>query len=482
MSKNLPLVVILGATACGKSRLAIELSKRFSGEIISADSMQVYYGLDIATNKVTEEEQKEVKHHMINIVDPLQRFSVVDFRNKSLATIEDLLKKNSLPVVVGGTNYYIESIVWKGFIFGPSQTKNCFLNNESTYNDATTDSERKPTLIDSEANFLNKLDDKLLHTEEDFLEVEKFLKKPIYNDAFPNITSERLWRILEQVDPEAAHIYHPNDKRRIIRCLQIIQERRKNYTELLKNVNISSEQGKTSLGGPLRYSPTCVLWLSCESEILDKVLNERVDQMLQRGLLPELEAFHEHYNRERVSQNSGEKADYEKGIFQTIGFKEFHDYLTMDQETRKTDEGKKVLEKSIEEMKLSTRQYAKRQIKWIRRRFLQSEGTRDLPIVFKLGVGFNEKEWQKQVEEPAIEIVDSLISGRTLSDKLLELKQEPEKQSVINNPAKFYCEICDRTFIGTHYIEEHLKSRRHERRATKARHKKQLEEAEANKT
>lgn len=476
MSKQLPLVVVLGATACGKSKLAIELAQRFRGEIISADSMQVYNGLDIVTNKVTEEEQKQVQHHMINIIDPLQRFSVVDFKHQSLNVIEQLLNRDSLPIVVGGTNYYIESLLWKDFIVGPTTKSSKRLHEEegrkNETEDGTINSSTTRTLIDSEAELLNNLNYDQFHAEEDLLEADKFFKKPIYNEAFKSVESKKLWSILEQVDPETAHIYHPNDKRRIIRCLQVIQEKHKNYSELLRNKNISSEEGKSSLGGPLRFDKTCILWLNCDNAILEKVLDERVDQMFDQGLLTELDKFHEQYNRERM-KNLDQKPDYQKGIFQTIGFKEFHDYLKLEPEARETADGQRILRRSIEEMKVSTRQYAKRQLKWIRRRLLQAEGKRDLPLVYKLNVSFSDEEWTKQVKEPAIEIVDNLINGTTLSDKLLELKQEAEEQIVINNPGKFHCEICDRTFIGTHYIEEHLNSRRHKKNSSKFKEKRQ---------
>ena len=106
------LVVVLGSTATGKSKLGIELAKLFNGEVISADSMQVYKGLDIITNKVTQEESTQVKHHLIDVVSPNEEFTVVDFKKKALGVIEDLSQKGCLPVVVGGTNYFIESLLW----------------------------------------------------------------------------------------------------------------------------------------------------------------------------------------------------------------------------------------------------------------------------------------------------------------------------------------------------------------------------------
>eukprot|EP00794_Sanderia_malayensis_P013768 gene13768-15210_t len=109
---NLPIIVILGSTGVGKSKLGIDLAKRINGEVISADSMQLYKGLDIITAKVTAEEQQECRHHMINVVSPLDKFNVVDFRNMALPIISNLHASKKVPVIVGGTNYYIESLLW----------------------------------------------------------------------------------------------------------------------------------------------------------------------------------------------------------------------------------------------------------------------------------------------------------------------------------------------------------------------------------
>uniref|UniRef100_A0A8C3EZR4 tRNA isopentenyltransferase 1 n=1 Tax=Chrysemys picta bellii TaxID=8478 RepID=A0A8C3EZR4_CHRPI len=112
--RALPLVVILGATGTGKSELALQLGLRLGGEIVGADSMQVYKGLDIITNKISLQEQALCRHHMISFVDPLvSNYTVVDFRNKAAALIEDIFARETIPIVVGGTNYYIESLLWK---------------------------------------------------------------------------------------------------------------------------------------------------------------------------------------------------------------------------------------------------------------------------------------------------------------------------------------------------------------------------------
>lgn len=469
MTNKLPLVVVLGATACGKSKLAIELARKFNGEIISADSMQVYHGLDIVTNKVTEEEQQKAKHHMINFLNPLHRYSVVDFKSKSLDIINNLLERKSLPIVVGGTNYYIESILWSSFLLGPTldMTKRKSDEPQGCSIDNSTSSD---TLMDAEIKLLQSTATDWRHTEDDLEDEVKFFKKRIYNEGLGHIDSERLWKILEKVDPAAAHYYHPNDKRRIIRCLQIIQEKNRNFSDILSDINVSGNSDKSSLGGPLRYNPTCILWLNCDNDLLTKILNERVDKMLARGLIAELENFHEDYNKSRISD--GQKPNYDKGIFQTIGFKEFHSYLMLDSSVKESEEGNEILKKCIEEMKFSTSRYARRQLKWIRRRFLQSD-VRDLPPVFKLEVSDDEELWAQQVEQPAYRIVQSLIDKTDFDEELLALKQEPVESSVLNVPGKLHCEVCDRILIGSHNIEQHLRSRPHQKKASELRNKKQ---------
>ncbi|KAK2179670.1 hypothetical protein NP493_479g02010 [Ridgeia piscesae] len=109
-----PVLVILGATGAGKSKLAVEMSTLFNGEIISADSMQLYQGLDIVTNKPTKEELALCRHHLVNFVSPLRKNStVIEYSRTALSIIDTLLDEDKLPVIVGGTNYYVEALLWK---------------------------------------------------------------------------------------------------------------------------------------------------------------------------------------------------------------------------------------------------------------------------------------------------------------------------------------------------------------------------------
>ncbi|XP_011494437.1 PREDICTED: tRNA dimethylallyltransferase, mitochondrial-like [Ceratosolen solmsi marchali] len=212
-----PILTILGSTCSGKSRLGIELARKFAGEIISADSMQVYKGLDIITAKVSKEEQAMAKHHMIDIIDPLYEFKVSEFKNRAVPIIDNLIENGKSPIIVGGTNYYIESLIWKILIDDPNIS-----NNESDKDEGSS---------------LPKI-----------RRIEKDNLKDLYKK-------------LIQVDPEMADRLHPNDKRKIIRSLEIFERHGIPQSEILKE---QRRAGGSGLGGPLRYKNNIIFWLSCD--------------------------------------------------------------------------------------------------------------------------------------------------------------------------------------------------------------------------
>ncbi|XP_043573889.1 tRNA dimethylallyltransferase isoform X3 [Chiloscyllium plagiosum] len=321
---GLPLV-ILGPTGSGKSRLALELGRRLRGEIISADSMQVYKGLDIITNKVTREEQQLCRHHMISFLDPLVSYSVVDFRNKALSIIEDIIARQKIPIIVGGTNYYIESLLWKVLV--DAKKEKAFSAADWETGSRTPSPSRKEEL--------EKLD------------------------------CQELYKRLAEVDPEMAAKLHPNDKRKVARSLQVYEEVGVPHSKLL--LKQRQEEGGGPLGGALRFPKPCILWLYADLSVLDERLDRRVDEMLAAGLLEELVGFHTRYNQQKIAENS---QDYQHGIFQSIGFKEFHEYLTSNSNCSETRE--KLLNQGIAALKQVTKRYARKQNKWVRNRFLKT--------------------------------------------------------------------------------------------------------------
>uniref|UniRef100_A0ABI8AJ75 Zinc finger double-stranded RNA binding domain-containing protein n=1 Tax=Felis catus TaxID=9685 RepID=A0ABI8AJ75_FELCA len=375
LQRTLPLVVILGATGTGKSTLALQLGQRLGGEIVSADSMQVYEGLDIITNKVSAQEQRMCQHHMISFVDPLvTNYTVVDFRNKATALIEDIFARDKIPIVVGGTNYYIEALLWKVLV--------------ST----------KPQEMDTE-----KVTDRKGELEKE--------------------DGHALHKRLSQVDPEMAAKLHPHDKRKVARSLQVFEETGISHSEFLHRQH--SEEGGGPLGGPLKFPNLCILWLHADQTVLDERLDKRVDDMLAAGLLDELRDFHRRYNQKKVAENS---QDYQHGIFQSIGFKEFHEYLVT--------EGKCTPETSNQLLK-------------------KGPGP-SVPPVYGLEVS-DVSKWEESVLEPALEIVQSFIQGH----KPVAAPVKMPCNEMENKRSYHMCDLCDRIIIGDREWAAHIKSKSH---------------------
>ncbi|CAG9860796.1 unnamed protein product [Phyllotreta striolata] len=405
MNSKLPLVVILGATGAGKTKLSLELAKKFNGEIIGADSMQVYKGLDIITAKATKQEQSVAPHHLIDVLEPSEMFTVAQYKTRALRIIDNLYNNHKLPVIVGGTNYYIESLLWKILIDDDNYTST-------------------PGILPN-------------------------------NDH--ELPSEELHKKLKELDPVTARRLHPNNKRKILRSLEILYKKGKKHSEILQE-QISAKDASKS-GGGLRFPHSLVLWLQCDQDILDKRLDDRVNSMIEQGLLQELLDFH------RTFQN--ETPDYTKGIFQSIGFKEFHSYLMMSEEDRRTDDGEKALNEGIEQLKMVTRRYARKQKKWIRNRFLGRQD-RKVPPVFGLDTS-DVSKWDQNVSRIAEEIVNSFISNSKCPHNPLP-KQITNSAPNIDSTTN-HCDICNRVFIGDFQWTTHINSNRHKREMAAKRKK-----------
>lgn len=243
------LLVIIGPTAVGKTKLSIELAKRFNGEIISGDSMQIYRGMDIGTAKIKPEEMEGIPHHLIDIREPDESFSVAEFQQLVRAKISEIAKKGKLPIIVGGTGLYIQSVIY-----------------DYQFSDAAADEGFR-------------------------LQLEERAK---------NEGVEVLHQELTQIDPESAGQIHPNNVRRVIRALEIYHCTGKKVSD------VQSEQQ------PDLLYETALIGLSMDREILYKRINMRVDLMMEEGLLTEVKQLHDQELRDCQSiQAIGYKEIYD---------------------------------------------------------------------------------------------------------------------------------------------------------------------------
>lgn len=288
MMENRPIIAVVGPTASGKTALSVEIAKYVGGEIISADSMQIYKEMSIASAAPTEEEKQGIKHHLFEFLSPLQRFTVADYVVKAKECINEVMKKGKTPVLVGGTGLYVDSLF-----------KNIEFSNE--------DSEH-----------IRKIREQLMA-------------------EFELIGGEKMLERLMEIDPKTANKLHANDKKRIIRALEIFKIHNKTKSEL----------DEESLKNPSPYKVVYIGIKYDNRDILYERINKRVDLMLENGLLDEA--------RKTYKQNL--QTPYYSTAFQAIGHKEFYDYFN----------GNKELSQCVENLKMSTRRYAKRQLTWFNR-------------------------------------------------------------------------------------------------------------------
>jgi tRNA dimethylallyltransferase len=276
------VIVICGPTASGKTALSIELAKKINGEIVSADSMQIYKDMDIGSAKPTVEEMQGIKHYLLDFVLPSKRYSVADYKKEATKAIEDIISKGKTPIVVGGTGLYVDSLIYN-----------------IDYPEMEFDEE-----------YRNVLEER----------VEKEGLQKLYEEA-------------KQIDIEAMEHISPNDKKRILRVLEVYHQTGKTKTEQEK------ESRKNEV--PYEYH---VFALTMDREKLYDRINKRVDIMVEQGLIDEVKNIVKKYS------------EYPTAM-QALGYKEIKEYL----------DGKISKEEAIEKVKHETRKYAKRQLTWFRK-------------------------------------------------------------------------------------------------------------------
>ena len=275
------VIVVIGPTSVGKTKMGVALAKKLNGEVISGDSMQVYRQMDIRTAKVTIEEMEGVTHHCIDILDPKDQYSVHDFQQTVRKQITEITNRGHVPIIVGGTGLYIKAALYDY------------------------------TFSEMENN----------HDE--------------INKKYKDYTNEQLYAHLKQIDEESAKILHFNNRRRVLRAIEIYEQTGQKKSEMI------NEQEHICL-----YDAYFV-GLTLPRELLYERINLRVDLMMKNGLQGEMESL---IKQGLTRENQSMKA---------IGYKEWFDYF----------EGKCDLNEVSENIKKHSRQYAKRQYTWFKNQF-----------------------------------------------------------------------------------------------------------------
>lgn len=278
------IVCVVGPTACGKTTLGVQLAKAYGGEVVSADSMQIYRGMTIGTAAPTAAEMDGVPHHMIAVAEPDESWSAARYAQTAVPIVDEILSRGKLPILVGGTGLWLDAVV-QGRVFAGGCAGG---------------------------------------------EVRRDLQQRLEREGIGPILDE-----LRRVDPEAAERLHPSDEKRILRALEV-------YLETGKTITAHHEETKRM---PPRYDAVWIGLRFENREDMKALIDRRVDRMVEEGLLTEVRAL----------LDSGIPRD--ATALQAIGYKEFLSVA----------EGAATVEDAVEEVKLRSRQYAKRQLTWLRR-------------------------------------------------------------------------------------------------------------------
>lgn len=275
-------IVIEGPTASGKSEVALHLAERLNGEVVSADSMQIYRGMDIGTAKLPRD-QRKVPHHLIDIFEPGEPFSAQIFQDLGRQIISEIGNRSKVPVLCGGTGLYIQAVLEDMRFPKGDQTNNPI--------------------------------------------------RSYYEKRAQDLGNQAVWEELKSKDPRSASLIHPNNVRRVIRALEMLDQGI-SYSEQVKNMKVLPE-----------IVPSIRFGLHRDPAKLATRINERVDSMVEKGLVDEVKSLLQAGFRNALTAP------------QAIGYKEIVAYL----------DGSCSLDEAVEQIKIATRRYAKRQRTWLRR-------------------------------------------------------------------------------------------------------------------
>ncbi len=292
MNEMTEVIAIVGPTASGKTALSVELAKAIGGEVINGDAMQVYKGLDIGTAKITEDEMDGIPHHLFDMKEPAEPFSVAAYQKEVRHWINEIRSRGKMPIIAGGTGLYVQAVLY-------------------------------------DFRFTEEAAD---------LEVRNRLEKELKEKG-----AEQLYERLKRIDPKSAEKIHPNNLRRLVRALEIIEVTGQTKDEQEKDAGHATLYNHFLAG------------LQMDRDVLYERIDLRVDLMMEKGLLQEAQRLWDEGIRDVQS-------------VQAIGYKELYQYI----------EGRLTYEEAVELIKKNTRNYAKRQMTYFRN---------------KLDVSWYEAEW-----------------------------------------------------------------------------------------
>lgn len=423
----------------------MDIAARFNGEIINGDAMQMYKGLPIITNQIPVSERKGVPHHLISSIDLEQEtWTITRFKRETLKLIEDIRSRGKLPVLVGGTHYYAQAVLFHKML-------------------VAEDDWESGTALDPSQE-------------------EKY--------AVLKGTDEEILQKLKEVDPVMAARWHPNETRKIRRSLEIFlqtgrkasdiyqeqQERMKKFRGSSKDELSDDEDsdGESAPGiGQIRF-PTLLFWTHSEKETLRKRLDTRLDDMIDSGLLAEAQTMFDYLKQKKAE---GVDVDRTRGVWVSIGFKELEPYITeLAAGNMSEEELEELKARCVTSIKTATKQYATNQLKWIRNQLWSALTTAGMTHQLYVMDTTDPGAWDTAILKPAERVVEDFLSGRACphpkelsetANAILTEREEVAKRKENEVIEIRTCDMCKVKSRTPAEWERHLQSLKH-RKALKA--------------
>lgn len=457
-----PLIAVVGATGTGKSKvieipsfsrlaereangyrqLAVDLASRFNGEIVNGDAMQMYRGLPIITNQIPVEERNGIPHHLLSCVDlEVEAWRIGKFKKEALRLIDDIRSRGKLPILVGGTHYYTQAVLFKDQLVGEGSDDQDDIESPK---DLPSTSQKWPIL-----------------------------------DSPPEVLMEKL----KEVDPAMAERWHPKDARKIRRSLEIYFQTGRRASEIYAEQKLLKNEAVMKDTTLLRFENTLIFWVHAEKDVLDARLDARVDGMIELGLIAEAQTMFD-YLQEKHSQ--GIEVDQTRGVWVSIGFKELAPYFAAVQQAQSSEEELEDLKRHcIELIRIATRQYGKSQVKWIRNKLWRALSEAGMTHRLYLLDSSNVSEWDTCITKPSENIVQLALQNEStpdpqslseLANTVLGTRGEQARAQAGSDMKCFTCDLCRKTMAGEEQWKVHIESYGH-RRAQKSAAKRAEREA-----
>lgn len=402
----------------------------------------MYRGLPIITNQIPVEERNGIPHHLLSCVDfDVEAWRIGQFKQEALRLIDDIRSRGKVPVLVGGTHYYTQAVLFKDSLVGEG-------------------AEDKDTLdVPTESASSGE-------------------KWPILDEA-PEIMMEKL----REVDPVMAARWHPKDGRKIRRSLEIFFQTGRRASEIYAEQQVQKKETFQNNEGLLRFRKTVIFWVHAEKEVLNGRLDSRVDTMIEQGLMSEAAKMSAYIDEQ---QSQGNEVDQTRGVWVSIGFKEMVPYFAAQQKGELSEaELEKLRKDCIELIRIATRQYGVSQVKWIRNKLWRALSETGMTHRLYLLDSSDVSQWQDMVFSPSETLVEAVLRDEPTPDpkslsplarEIFSAKEETARSKPVIDNTCYTCDVCEKTMAGDEQWKIHLAGRAHKRALRSAEKRENLEE------